>query len=80
MIWLSDIQSVCLLFKINTYCSFSVYSIDWIVAGLAAVPYLLFTDVNYIDQPMGSGNFLNESAFCALLDQNIYPKVKYIFM
>ena len=66
--------------KINTYCSFSVYSIDWIVAGLAAVPYLLFTDVNYIDQPMGSGNFLNESAFCALLDQNIYPKVKYIFM
>lgn len=51
-----------------------VISIDWIVAGLAAVPYLLFTDVNYIDQPMGSGNFLNESAFCALLDQNIYPK------
>jgi hypothetical protein len=50
------------------------------VAGLAAVPYLLFTDVNYIDQPMGSGNFLNESAFCALLDLNIYPKVKYIFM
>ena len=50
------------------------------MAGLAAVPYLLFTDVNYIDQPMGSGNFLNESAFCALLDQNIYPKVKYIFM
>ena len=71
--------SVCLLFKLMHTALF-VYSIDWIVAGLAAVPYLLFTDVNYIDQPMGSGNFLNESAFCALLDQNIYPKVKYIFM
>ena len=51
------------------------FSFDYIVAGLAAIPYLLFTDVNYIDNPIGSGNFLNESAFCALLDPNIYPQV-----
>ena len=50
------------------------------MAGLAAIPYLLFTDVNYIDKPYGSGNFLNESAFCALLDTNIYPKVIHQFI
>ena len=32
--------------------------------------------INYIDRPLQSGNFLNESAFCALLDENIYPKVR----
>ena len=55
------------------------FSFDYIVAGLAAIPYLLFTDVNYIDNPIGSGNFLNESAFCALLDPNIYPQVFSLF-
>ena len=54
------------------------FSFDYIVAGLAAIPYLLFTDVNYIDNPIGSGNFLNESAFCALLDPNIYPQVFFL--
>jgi hypothetical protein len=47
------------------------------VAGLAAIPYLLFTDVNYLDYPFGSGNFMKESAFCALLDINISPTVYY---
>ncbi len=27
-----------------------------------------------LNRPLGSGNFLEESAFCALLDDNIYPK------
>jgi hypothetical protein len=31
--------------------------------------------LNYIDRPLGSGEYLDESAFCALLDDNIYPKV-----
>ena len=56
------------------------FSFDYIVAGLAAIPYLLFTDVNYIDNPIGSGNFLNESAFCALLDPNIYPQVLFYLL
>ena len=57
-----------------------LFSFDYIVAGLAAIPYLLFTDVNYIDNPIGSGNFLNESAFCALLDPNIYPQVFFFYL
>jgi hypothetical protein len=32
--------------------------------------------LNYIDRPLGSGEYLTESAFCALLDDNIYPKVR----
>lgn len=51
-----------------------VVSVDWIVAGLAAVPYLLFTRINYVDYPLGTGHYLDESAFCALLDINITPK------
>jgi len=26
--------------------------------------------LNYIDRPLGSGNYIEESAFCALLDEN----------
>lgn len=51
------------------------HSFDSIVAGLAAIPYLLFTDVNYLDYPLGSGHYLEDSAFCAMLDINIYPQV-----
>ncbi len=49
---------------------------DWIVAALAAIPYLLFTNINYVDFPYGSGNYLKESAFCAMLDINISPQVR----
>ena len=49
--------------------------VSWSIAGMAAIPYLLFTAINYVDYPYGSGNYLNESAFCALLDINITPKV-----
>ncbi len=51
-------------------------SVAWSVSGLAAVPYFLFTTINYIDLPFGSGNYLEDSAFCALLDINISPKVR----
>ena len=47
----------------------------WFLAMLSAIPYALFTRLNYVDRPLGSGNFLHESAFCALLDSNIYPQV-----
>ena len=46
------------------------------MAGIAAIPYLLFTTINYVDYPLGSGNDLQDSAFCALLDINITPQVK----
>lgn len=49
----------------------------WLLSMLSAIPYALFTQLNYVDRPLGSGNFLPESAFCALLDSNIYPKVKH---
>ena len=46
---------------------------------LLATPYALFTKINYVDRPLGSGKFLPQSAFCALLDDNIYPKVLNLF-
>ena len=47
-----------------------------IVSLCAATPFFLFTRVNYIDRPLGSGHFLQDSAFCALLSENIYPRVR----
>ena len=52
-----------------------IIALVWLVSLLSAVPYALFTQLNYIDRPLNSGNYLKESAFCALLDNNIYPKV-----
>ena len=47
----------------------------WTISFLSALPYAFFTKLNYIDRPLGSGEYLKESAFCALLDENIRPKV-----
>ena len=47
----------------------------WTISFLSALPYAFFTKLNYIDRPLGSGKYLKESAFCALLDENICPKV-----
>ena len=52
----------------------------WIVSLCAAMPYFLFTRINYIDRPLNSGQFLDDSAFCALLSDNIYPKVQSSFL
>ncbi|XP_059080613.1 neuromedin-U receptor 1-like isoform X3 [Tigriopus californicus] len=46
----------------------------WLISLVSAIPYAIFTRLNYIDRPLNSGNYLEESAFCALLDDNIYPK------
>lgn len=55
-------------------------SVDWALAAIAAIPYLLFTTINYVDYPLGSGKYLEDSAFCALLDINISPKVTKNFL
>ena len=52
----------------------------WTVSFLCALPYAFFTKINYIDRPLGSGKNLQESAFCALLDENIKPKVKSLVL
>ena len=52
-------------------------SVSWILAGLAAVPYLLFTTITLmVDDPPGSKNFIEESAICVLLPTNITPQVR----
>lgn len=53
-----------------------IIALVWIVSLASALPYAVFTKINYIDRPLKSGNFIPESAFCALLDDNIHPKVK----
>jgi len=60
---MSDFRRACL-----------VSSLCWTVAILASVPHLLFTKLNYVDFPIKSGNFLEDSSYCAMLDENIYPK------
>ncbi|KAF6216164.1 hypothetical protein GE061_000503 [Apolygus lucorum] len=45
----------------------------WIVSLLAATPFALFTKINYLQYPEGSGNELAVTAFCAMLKENI-PK------
>ena len=47
----------------------------WLTAMIAALPYAFFTQIHYIDRPLNSGNLLLSSAFCAMLPDNIYPKV-----
>eukprot|EP00095_Tigriopus_kingsejongensis_P005591 maker-scaffold12_size759060-snap-gene-6.20 protein:Tk05591 transcript:maker-scaffold12_size759060-snap-gene-6.20-mRNA-1 annotation:"neuropeptides capa receptor" len=51
-----------------------IIAMVWLISMVFAIPYAIFTRLNYIDRPLNSGNFLEESAFCALLDDNIYPK------
>uniref|UniRef100_A0A1B6C172 G-protein coupled receptors family 1 profile domain-containing protein n=1 Tax=Clastoptera arizonana TaxID=38151 RepID=A0A1B6C172_9HEMI len=45
----------------------------WIVSFFCALPFAIFTKVNYLDFPPNSGNFVNESAFCGMLEHNV-PK------
>ena len=54
-----------------------IIGLVWLVAMLAALPYAFFTKINYLDRPYGSGNILLNSAFCAMIPDNIYPKVSY---
>ena len=56
-----------------------IIALVWLVSLVSAAPYFLFTELNYIARPLNSTNYLEESAFCALLDTNIYPKVGALF-
>ena len=52
-----------------------IIGLVWFIAMIAALPYAFFTQVHYIDRPLKSGNILMKSAFCAMLQDSIYPKV-----
>merc|ERR1719483_1980565 len=41
---------------------------------MASIPHLLFTRISFIDFPWQSKNYVPESAFCAMMDENIYPE------
>ena len=43
----------------------------WVVSMISALPHALLTRINYVDRPLGSGHYLPQSAFCALLDSNM---------
>ncbi|XP_014245067.1 neuropeptides capa receptor-like [Cimex lectularius] len=43
----------------------------WILSLICATPFAIFTTVNYLDYPPGTGKMVHESAFCAMLENNI---------
>ena len=51
---------------ILSYCNLIIFifRVCWGIASLAAVPYMLFTSINYIEF---QGKEIKESAFCTLL-------------
>ena len=58
---------------------FQIIALVWLVSFLSALPYAFFTKLNYIHRPLSSNrteDILDDSAFCALLDENIYPQAK----
>lgn len=63
---MSDIRRACL-----------VSALCWATALLASVPHLLFSKINYIEDPESSHRVITQSAFCAMMDDNIYPEVTW---
>ncbi len=57
------------------YRAVRIIALVWTISLVSALPYAFFTRINYVDRPLGSGNYLPETAFCALLKENIYPQV-----
>ncbi|XP_063233068.1 neuropeptides capa receptor-like [Bacillus rossius redtenbacheri] len=43
----------------------------WLLSLVSATPFAVFTTVSYVDYPPGSGQEVQESAFCAMLEQDI---------
>uniref|UniRef100_A0A0C9RF21 CapaR_3 protein n=1 Tax=Fopius arisanus TaxID=64838 RepID=A0A0C9RF21_9HYME len=43
----------------------------WLLAMVAALPFAVYTTVNYVEYPPGSGRNSEESAFCAMLLHNM---------
>ncbi|XP_050056870.1 neuropeptides capa receptor isoform X2 [Aphis gossypii] len=48
-----------------------IIAVVWMISFFAALPFAMFTTVDYVDYPPGSGDPLYESAFCAMLDKNV---------
>ncbi|XP_013788011.1 neuropeptides capa receptor-like, partial [Limulus polyphemus] len=66
--------AICHPLSIQTLSSLSraikIIMSVWVVSCISAVPFAIFIKVNYVDYPKGSGNNLEESAFCALPMEN----------
>ncbi|XP_012218064.1 neuropeptides capa receptor-like [Linepithema humile] len=45
----------------------------WLIAIFSAIPFAIYTKVNFIEYPPGSGNYSADSAICAMLLPNM-PK------
>ena len=57
-----------------------IIGLVWVISFLSSLPYAVFTKLNYIDRPRGSGQYMQDSAFCALIDDNIWPRVNKNFL
>lgn len=45
----------------------------WVVSLVSAAPFAVYTRINYLDYPPGSGNLTEESGICAMLAENVPP-------
>ncbi|KAJ8878677.1 hypothetical protein PR048_019262 [Dryococelus australis] len=43
----------------------------WLLSLVSASPFAVFTTISYVDYPPGSGREVMESAFCAMMEQDI---------
>ena len=69
----------CMDFHFGTTIISQIIALVWVVSFLSALPYAFFTKLNYIHRPLSSNrteDILDDSAFCALLDENIYPQAR----
>nr|CAD7415339.1 unnamed protein product [Timema poppensis] len=62
----------------NLERAWKIIAFLWLLSLVSAVPFAVFTSVNYVNYPPGSllslqdsNNPVLESAFCAMLDENI---------
>ncbi|XKL61230.1 hypothetical protein PGB90_008287 [Kerria lacca] len=45
----------------------------WVIGFVSAMPFAVYTTVHYVDYPPDSGKLLSESAFCAMLEDDLPP-------
>ncbi|XP_066998582.2 neuropeptides capa receptor isoform X1 [Anabrus simplex] len=60
-----------------------IIAVVWMISLVSAVPFAVYTTVSYVEYPPGSGNIVEESAFCAMLDVNVpknYPVYELSFV
>ncbi|XP_046394966.1 neuropeptides capa receptor-like [Ischnura elegans] len=50
-----------------------IIAVLWALSLIAALPFAVFTTVNYVTYPPNTDRIVPESAFCAMLDENIPP-------